>query len=151
MWREARDSEVEGGFLGRHGNVTKFYGEELLQAYKFSQGSAHSRWASRDHNLRDVVEVIETARDNLDTHKRHRELGIVDEEASSDSDSSDEDEGRSDVDGHNDEDRHRIADGSAEDKQGPMDQLRDYRKRDKALHRQHRGLMQWKVRSLGLN
>jgi len=56
----------------------------------------------------------------------------VDEEISSDSDSSDEHE--------------YIPDGSAEHKQGPLDQIRDYKRRDKALHRQHRGLMQWKVR-----
>jgi hypothetical protein len=61
-----------------------------------------------------------------------RAAGIVDEEISSDSDSSDEDE--------------YIPDGSAGHKQGPIDQVRDYKKRDKALHRQHRGLMQWKVR-----
>jgi hypothetical protein len=81
-----------------------------------------------------VVEVVDTARDNLDTDKMQREAGIVDEEASSDSDSSDGDDGDD------------IPDGSAEDKQGPLDQLRDYRRREKALHRQHRGLMQWKVR-----
>ncbi|PHH86863.1 hypothetical protein CDD83_9645 [Cordyceps sp. RAO-2017] len=100
-------------------------------------GSAHSRWASRGQNLRDVVEVIDTARDNLDTSRMQKEAGIVDEEASSDSDSSD-----SDGDKHS---RHSVPDGSAAHRQGPLDQLRDYRRRDKALHRQHRGIMQWKI------
>lgn len=84
--------------------------------------------------MRDVVEVIDAARDGLRDDELERKAGIVDEEISSDSDSSDEHE--------------YIPDGSAEHKQGPLDQLRDYKRRDKALHRQHRGLMQWKVRML---
>ncbi|KAG8407825.1 hypothetical protein J3458_020060 [Metarhizium acridum] len=96
-------------------------------------GTAHSRWASRNQHTRDVVEVIDTARDNLDLDKIEREAGIVDEEASSDSDSS------------SDGVKEELPDGSAQHKQGLMDQLRDYKRRDKALHRQHRGLMQWKV------
>ncbi|KJZ77486.1 hypothetical protein HIM_03210 [Hirsutella minnesotensis 3608] len=101
-------------------------------------GSAHSRWASRIPNVRDVVEVIDTARDNEEMDKMHRESGVWDDEASSDSDSS----------GSDDDDKDggaSIPDGSAEDKQGPLDRLRDYKRRDKALHRQHRGIMQWKV------
>lgn len=100
-----------------------------------------------------MVEVIDTSRDNLDVDKLQKEAGIVDEEASSDSDSSDDDD---DDDGNDDEGGQQgngkprrkgeaIPDGSADDKQGPLDQLRDYRRRDKALHRQHRGIMQWKV------
>ncbi|OAA37685.1 meiotically up-regulated protein [Metarhizium rileyi] len=96
-------------------------------------GIAHSRWASRNQHTRDVVEVIDTARDNLDLDKIEREAGVVDEEASSDSDSS------------SDGEKEQLPDGSAQHKQGLMDQLRDYKRRDKALHRQHRGLMQWKV------
>lgn len=66
--------------------------------------------------------------------KIEQQVGIVDEEASSDSDSSSDDE------------KEDLPDGSAEHKQGLVDQFRDYKRRDKALHRQHRGLMQWKVR-----
>ncbi|KAM6476255.1 hypothetical protein HDV62DRAFT_251905 [Trichoderma sp. SZMC 28011] len=94
-------------------------------------GAAHSQWANSSEHIRDVVEVIDAARDNLRDDDMERAAGIVDEEISSDSDSSDEDE--------------YIPDGSADHKQGPIDQVRDYKKRDKALHRQHRGLMQWKV------
>jgi hypothetical protein len=100
------------------------------------KGTAHSRWASRNQHTRDVVEVIDTARDNLDMDKIEREAGIVDEEVSSDSDSS------------SDEEKGDLPDGSADNKQGLLDQLRSYRRRDKALHRQHRGLMQWKVSCL---
>ncbi|RFU77442.1 hypothetical protein TARUN_4789 [Trichoderma arundinaceum] len=94
-------------------------------------GAAHSEWANSSEHIRDVVEVIDAARDNLRDDEMERAAGIVDEEISSDSDSSDEDE--------------YIPDGSPEHKQGPLDQVRDYKRRDKALHRQHRGLMQWKI------
>lgn len=81
------------------------------------------------------MEVIDAARDNLDMDKLEKKAGIVDEEASSDSDSSDDDD-------------NDVPDGSAGDKQGVVDQIRDYKRRDKALHRRHRGVMQWKVRLL---
>ncbi|KAF4336677.1 meiotically up-regulated gene 190 protein, partial [Fusarium beomiforme] len=122
-------------------------------------GSAHSRWASRDEHLQNVVEVIETARDNLEICQQEREAGIVesddsDEEGSghrtcragsigsnSDSSSSSSSSGTEDEGGQ----VSSVPDGSADHKQGPIDQLRDYRRRDKRLHRQHRGLMQWKI------
>ncbi|GAB0136212.1 hypothetical protein EsDP_00004524 [Epichloe bromicola] len=95
-------------------------------------GQAHSKWASRSQHTRDIVEIIDTARDNLDQDKIERQAGIVDEEASSDSDSSEEE-------------KEELPDGSADQKQGVIDQVRSYKRRDKALHRQHRGLMQWKI------
>ncbi|KAF7561824.1 hypothetical protein G7046_g2304 [Stylonectria norvegica] len=97
-------------------------------------GSAHSSWAANDVNLRNVVEVIDTARDNLESGRMERQAGIVDESASSsenDSDSSD--------------DEKDIPDGSSGHQQGPIDQIRDYKRRDKGLHRRHRGIMQWKA------
>ncbi|KAM0467053.1 hypothetical protein ACHAPV_000567 [Trichoderma viride] len=104
---------------------------KLKVTYWPGMGAAHSEWANNNDHMRDVVEVIDAARDNLRDDELEREAGIVDEEVSSDSDSSDEHE--------------YIPDGSAEHKQGPLDQIRDYKRRDKALHRQHRGLMQWKA------
>ena len=100
------------------------------------QGEAHSKWANKDEQLRDVVEVITVAQENHDVDKMERKAGIVDEDVSSDSDSSAEDS----------DDGGDVPDGSANNKQGPIDQMRDYQKRQKGLHRQHRGLMQWKVR-----
>jgi hypothetical protein len=96
---------------------------------------AHSAWANKDQNLRDIVEVINTAQENQDLDKIERKIGIVDAEQSSDTDSSD---------GERD-----IPDGSANEEQGPIDQIRDYKRREKTLHRRHRGLMQWKVRLNG--
>lgn len=98
------------------------------------QGAAHSEWANSNEQFRDVVEVIDAARDALGDDEMQKSAGIVDEEISSDSDSSDE--------------HDYVPDGSPEHKQGPIDQVRDYKRRDKALHRQHRGLMQWKVRQI---
>jgi hypothetical protein len=71
-----------------------------------------------------------------------RKAGIVDEDDTSDSDISDSDDDTAGGDANS------IPDGTAEDKQGPIDSLRDYKKRSKTLHRQHRGAMQWKVSSL---
>lgn len=79
-----------------------------------------------------MVEVISAAQENLDVDRLEKKAGIVDEEASSDSDSSG-DEG--------------VPDGSAENRQGPIDQVKDYKRRENALHRKHRGVMQWKVRT----
>ncbi|KAH7155386.1 hypothetical protein B0J13DRAFT_655049 [Dactylonectria estremocensis] len=112
-------------------------------------GSAHARWASRDEHLRNVVEVIETARDNLEDVRLQKEVGITGGSSTSgsprrplsiggDSDSSSSSSSDSDSD-------DGIPDGSPNDKQGPIDKLRDYKKRDRRLHRQHRGLMQWKI------
>ncbi|KAI5462136.1 hypothetical protein BGZ63DRAFT_354616 [Mariannaea sp. PMI_226] len=120
-------------------------------------GSAHSRWASHDQSLRDVVEIIETTRDNLETHSQQQEAGIVTSDSESgsnrsngcpvappsigsNSDSSSSSSSDSDPDSG-----HEIPDGSSRNRQGPIDQLRDYKRRDRRLHRQHRGLMQWKV------
>ncbi|KAG6039338.1 hypothetical protein E4U41_002880 [Claviceps citrina] len=98
-------------------------------------GQAHSKWASRSEHTREVVEVIDTARDGLDQDKMEKQAGIVYEEASSDSDSSSSDE-------------EEAPDGSAGHEQGMVDRVRSFRRRDKALHRQHRGLMQWKIADL---
>ncbi|KAF4975235.1 hypothetical protein FZEAL_7942 [Fusarium zealandicum] len=116
-------------------------------------GSAHSGWTSRDEHLRNVAEVIETARDNLEAGRMEKEAGIhnsgpnsptsahrpgsINNDSDSDSSSSDDSDAE--------DDQGSVPDGSAEHKQGPIDQLRDYRHRDKRLHRQHRGLMQWKI------
>ncbi|KAM5377336.1 hypothetical protein ACJZ2D_005017 [Fusarium nematophilum] len=117
-------------------------------------GSAHSRWTSRDIHLRNVVEVIETARDNLETGRIEKEAGIIDSDSTngsvaprrpasigSNSDSS----SSSSSDSESDDEKSKVPDGSVGNKQGPVDQIRDYRRRDKRLHRQHRGIMQWKI------
>ncbi|KAI9171806.1 hypothetical protein HJFPF1_01297 [Paramyrothecium foliicola] len=113
---------------------------KLKVTFWAGMGGAHSRWASSNQHLKDIVEVIDTARDNLDQDKMQKKAGIVDEEDTSDSDISD-----SDDDNVNGGDKDSIPDGSSGNKQGPIDQIRDYKKHDKTLHRQHRGIMQWKI------
>ncbi|RGP73263.1 hypothetical protein FSPOR_2222 [Fusarium sporotrichioides] len=117
-------------------------------------GSAHSRWASRDPHLKNVVEVIEMAHDNFEVGSQEKKAGIVgsddDEQSSrryrSGSIGSNSDSSSSSSDTENeDEQESGVPNGSSSQKQGPIDQLRDYRRRDKRLHRQHRGLMQWKA------
>ncbi|KAK3106801.1 hypothetical protein LTR53_018038, partial [Teratosphaeriaceae sp. CCFEE 6253] len=53
-------------------------------------GGAHSRWASKDQSMREVVEVLQVARDNMETHESAKKAGLVDEEEG-DTSSSDED------------------------------------------------------------
>lgn len=100
--------------------------------------------------------MIETARDNLETVQLQKEVGITGDSDSasedgrrtrprsivSNSDSSSSSSSSSD----SDSDARDIPDGSSANKQGPIDKIRDYKRRDRRLHRQHRGLMQWKVR-----
>ena len=82
-----------------------------------------------------MVEVITTAHENLNVSELEKKAGIVDEEVSSDSDKDSSDDGRS------------LPDGSERDRQGLIDKLRDYKRREHGLHRKHRGIMQWKVRT----
>ncbi|KAF4995858.1 hypothetical protein FGRMN_4815 [Fusarium graminum] len=115
-------------------------------------GNAHKGWTNRDEHLQNVVEVIETARDNLELDHQQKEAGIVDPDSddsahrsgSTDSES-DSDSNSSDTDDDDERSVFDVPDGSAEHKQGPVDKMRDYSRRDKRLHRQHRGLMQWKI------
>lgn len=77
-----------------------------------------------------------------------KHAGIVDFDVTTDSSSSDSDDDSDDDDDDKKDDVKKgsdIPDGTANHKQGPIDQVRDYKKKEKALHRQHRGIMQWKV------
>lgn len=105
--------------------------------------------------MQDVFEVLSTANDNQEIRT------AIDEEdsSSSDSDSSDDDEKGpkhaanglmkklgSKEDSYN-------GDGASEDesarKSGPIEDIKEYKKHSKQLHRRHRGLMQWKVARTG--
>ena len=120
-------------------------------------GIYHERLASRSPNMQDVFEVLSTANDNQEAHTA---MGDDEDSSSSDSDSSDDDEkgpkkaasgllkqlspnGKSSKgDGADDDD-----DGAKAD--GPIGDIKDYKKHSKQLHRRHRGLMQWKVARTG--
>lgn len=95
------------------------------------------------------------AHDNLEVGDQEKKAGIVESEdeekhgrvrsgsIGSNSDSSSSSSDTEDEDGE----QNSVPDGSSNQKQGPIDKVRDYRRRDRRLHRQHRGLMQWKVSS----
>ncbi|OAQ98813.1 hypothetical protein LLEC1_01922 [Akanthomyces lecanii] len=122
-------------------------------------GSAHTSWASGSEHLRQVVEVIDTARDILQTDNWEKEAGIVDVDNAADAaDSSDDDGADNDPENEDAKSQHHLRhgrrgssgkdslpDGSISEKQSMMDQVRDYKKKAKTLHRQHRGIMQWKI------
>jgi hypothetical protein len=159
-----RNVETPRHILGRHGkplsrSISSHSHSQhtLLTPKKKNQGSAHARFATSSQHLKQVVEVIDTARDNLDLDKLERQAGIIDADSSDSDLSSDDDEKDMTMLGRNSEspssrrDRRSLSrssqlpDGSVGDKQSVMDQMRDYKRRAKTLHRQHRGIMQWKV------
>ncbi|KYG49306.1 hypothetical protein M433DRAFT_541955 [Acidomyces richmondensis BFW] len=120
-------------------------------------GSAHSKWASRNPHVRDVVEVLDAARDNLEAYQNTKEAGIVDEDYSSSDEDSSGDEEKADhkaqADATNDVDLKggNVAKSDNDDgDQGSsertiLDSVKDYKKHMKSEHRRHRGLMQWKI------
>ena len=113
-------------------------------------GAYHHKLASRSPNLQDVLEVLSTANDSQEVRTA---MAGADDSGSSDSDSSDEEGpkkaangliksltpgGKSDGDG-----------GEAHKGNGPVEQIKDYKRNEEQLHRRHRGLMQWKVARTG--
>lgn len=112
----------------------------------------HHRLASKNRNVQDVLEVLETANDNKEVRSE-----LADEEDGSDSSSSSSDSSSSDdnevlnairkkgskvsatISGR--EGRSREDDG----RRGPLDQFSEYKDHSEQLHRRHRGVMQWKV------
>jgi len=119
-------------------------------------GAYHHKLASKSPNMQDVFEVLSTANDNQELRSA---MGDDEDDTSSDSSSSDDDEkgpkhavngilkklspnGKSSngsVAGHDDSDRSS----------GPLEEIKDYKKHSKQLHRRHRGIMQWKVARTG--
>ncbi|MCJ1287424.1 hypothetical protein MMC26_006774 [Xylographa opegraphella] len=97
--------------------------------------SYHKRLISKNANLKDVFEVLDTASDNKEIRD------IMDGSDSSDSDDLTSDVGSlvpkviDSAVGQNQQD-----DGS----RNPIQQLKDYKDHRTALHRQHRGIMQYK-------
>ena len=98
-------------------------------------GAAHSKWASKDPNMKDITQVLETARDNYEMMENAKEVGVVDGNAS---DSSDEDE--------SEDEGETQANGTGDTgKKGPMEKVKDLKKHGDSLQKHNRGLMQWKV------
>jgi hypothetical protein len=134
-------------------------------------GEAHSKWASGNPDLRNVMEVLETARDNLDEEEAEAEAGVVRNEGDDknyEHGASDVDDSSTDDDDDNDDDdesnRRRPVSGHAKENdghnaynddsnnndkysQGMVEHYRSRRRDAKVEHRRHRGVMQFKVSS----
>lgn len=87
----------------------------------------------QDPNVKDVMECLDIASDNKDVCN---DLMDGEDDGSSSTSSSDNDNG--DEDGN-------AKDGS----RNPVDQIKEYKSHRKTLHRQHRGIMQWKAARTG--
>lgn len=134
-------------------------------------GDAHHSWASKDMHLRNVMEVLETARDNLETEEAEEEAGILDDESDQGSDKGKDDGDSSTDDDDNDDDAAQSVEGQTtvnrrkdggpkragaddfpenpqedeDDDRGLMERLRARRREQKVAHRRHRGVMQFRV------
>ena len=107
-------------------------------------GGYHKKLTSKNPSLKDVFEVLDTASDNREVREFLPGVDESDSSSSDDSDSQEDDGGsrpsteNTASDGY---DKHNQEDGQ----RGPLDQLKDYKDHHKQLHRQHRGIMQYKV------
>lgn len=119
---------------------------ELEMNIKFWSGLSgyHKRLAAKDKGLKDVMECLDTANDN----KEGDENNLSD---SDESESSDGGEGLKEevtgIKGKVEKVLDTHGNGQEEGERGPLEQAKDYKDHRKTLHRQHRGLMQWKVRA----
>lgn len=115
---------------------------------KFWRGlsNSHHKLARKSTNLQDVLEVLEIA--NI---KKEVSPAMVDQESGSSSSdsSSSENDLLSPIRKRGSKISAMISrkDGDREDdgKRGPLDQLNEYKDHSDEIHRQHRGIMQWKV------
>ena len=107
-------------------------------------GRYHRRLAN--HNVQDVLEVLDTAMDNREVQCTMAETDDNSEDSSS-SDSSDSDEVSNRVSGFRSELKATFSgDKGMENKSSsPLKGLQEYNDHSEQLHRHHRGLMQWKV------
>lgn len=117
-------------------------------------GQAHGRWASNDPDLRNVMEVLETARDNLDEKEAGEKAGVVRDESDADSHAGRDDDDSS-TDDDSDDERQTKSNGDTQDgngdnaahkdSQGLIDKYRERRQDQKTEHRRHRGVMQFRI------
>ena len=103
----------------------------------------HSPHASKDRRMGEILEVLET----MDSSEGTERYGDQDSEFDSSSSSSG---GEVDGDGgtkSGSRSRLKASKTNLEDDgtRGPLEKIRDYKRRSKDLHRHERGIMQWKV------
>jgi hypothetical protein len=131
-----RGSQLD--FKRAKANVLEEMGERIgsiqLQLKLFAGLSDYHKKLN-DSAVKDVMECLDVASDNRDINNEVND-NSNDDSSSSDTSDSDESDGGS------------IKEQS-EERKGPIDAIKDYKDRSKTLHRQHRGLMQWKIARTG--
>ena len=98
-------------------------------------GSAHRRWAKKDPNVGEVMEILNVARDSLGRDGGKGGLGANDNNDDNSSSSSDDSDGES----------QKRVDGQGEHKEGLKSKVKGMQKNQEELGRRNRGVMQWKV------
>ena len=137
------DSEIEvpvwrgkkNDFKRAQNNVLEEMGERagsLKIQLKLYAGLSDYHRKLRDSKVKEVLECLDVASDNKDLPEDQR---VSEDEAGSSSSSS---EGDSEHTGG-------ATKGGSSGREGPIDAVKDYTGKSKTLHRQHRGLMQWKA------
>lgn len=130
----------KGDFERAKKNAMPEYGEKMGSikmtfAFWSGLGAAHSKWAAKDPNVADVVEVLEAARDDMEEMRNENAAGVVDgavTDSSSSDDTGDEGGGKADEAG-------------TKRRKSPIRQAKDFKQHQEGLNRRNRGLMQWKV------
>lgn len=149
------------GLKRAEANCIQEFGQKmgtLRVPLKFWRGLSryHHKLASKSSNLQDVLEVLEIA-----NKIKEASNAISDEDpGSSSSSSSSSDSGGSEDDdllspirkrgkklsaALTGKDMDQDRDGEDDGRRGPLDQIQEYKDHSDEIHRQHRGVMQWKV------
>ena len=120
--------------------------------YHRGLGAYHHSLASKSPTLQDVFEVLSTANENQEVHTA---MGEDEDSSLSDSDSN-SDEGKGPKHAANGllkklspNKEPSARNGTNDHETGPIEDIKDYQKHSKQLHRRHRGLMQWKLARTG--
>lgn len=140
----AKTNRLEGADVEKVGTI------KLKMTFWSGLGEAHSKWARKDESMREVVQVLQMARDYDEVNQKEKQAGIVEEDGDGDSesegsDSSDEEE--SAVVNGEAKDGHPNGEGEEESKskEDIIHSLQEHRKQRHQRHRRHRGIMQWRL------
>lgn len=102
--------------------------------FKFYAGLHEGHHRIKDNNIKTVMECLAVASENRDVDMDVDGSDTSSSDSDSDSDSSG---GEGDDNAKND--------NVAATSKGPIEKLKEYKEKSGTLHRQHKGLMQWKV------
>jgi hypothetical protein len=132
-------------------NVLEEYGErvgeiELTLTLWRGLSGYHSKLASHDDNIADIMEVLDSAQDNDEEDSGLESDLPSNNHSGSSSDEGDDDDEREAIKERKSKfkEEESKSDLESNGKRGPIDQIKDYKQHRKQLHRRNRGLMQWK-------